>query len=395
MARSARASSVVDRSLLGLCLLTSSIALFLPGELRDPLAATVRRSIAAPLAELQSWAQLRRAAFMTYEERTGERARVAQTETQLRAVSAENARLRAMLGLAGRLDWGFVTAEAIPNQLASKLISEQILQTFMVTAGSRAGVEPFTPVVAPEGLVGMVRQVDAGMSQAISYLHQDFRVSAMTPDASAFGIVQAHLGEGSARGLLEMRGVPFRSPLRAGQLVVSSGLGGTYPAGVAVGTVVREIQTAEKWARTYLLQPSVPLANIGAVFLLSKRRSNAGVQTVWTSVPAADSAARATAAAGDSVAQAAALRETAARRAALDSVLRDSLGTTSTPARPAVVPPPTPATVPRPDSAAARPATPVPPGQRRPATDTSARPRPDSARRPIRPTVPIPTGGTL
>src|SRR3712207_6554013 len=138
-------------------------------------------------------------------------------------------------------------------------------------------------------------------SLAISYLHEDFRVSAMTADASAFGIVQPHLGRGPERGLLELRGVPFRSQLKPGTVVVSSGLGATYPRGIPIGAVLREIQTPEKWARTYLLQPTVPLASIGSVMLLLKPRTNAGVDSVWTSVAAADSAARAAAAAGDSL----------------------------------------------------------------------------------------------
>src|SRR4029078_7451540 len=93
-----------------------------------------------------------------------------------------------------------------------------------VWAGSTSAVLQLTPVVATEGLVGMVKQVGPSTSQAITYLDPDFRVSAMTADGVAFGIVQPPLNSGSERGLLEIRGVPFRSPLKAGQLVVSSGL---------------------------------------------------------------------------------------------------------------------------------------------------------------------------
>ena len=52
MARGARASNVVDTSLLLICLLSSLVVLFLPGSLRDRAAATLRRTAAAPLAEL-------------------------------------------------------------------------------------------------------------------------------------------------------------------------------------------------------------------------------------------------------------------------------------------------------------------------------------------------------
>jgi rod shape-determining protein MreC len=329
MARASRVgSSVLDTGLLVTCLILSLVSLFLPVEMRERSAAALRRSVAAPFAELQRRAETSRAAFLSYGDRMERQGEMARLQSEIVALRSENARLRAILGIGSRLDWGFVVAEASPAQFESGLIRQQVLQTFNVTAGARAGIVPFTPVVSAEGLVGMVETVDPTAAIAISYSHPDFRVSATTPNDSAVGIVQAHLGSGTgaARGMLEMRGVPFRSPLKAGQLVISSGLGGTYPRGIPVGTVVREIQTPEKWARTYLLQPAASLANIGPVFLLLKKRSEEGVATVWMTPEAADSAARSVAAAGDSLAREAAMREMAARRAAMDSLgLRDSV----------------------------------------------------------------------
>ncbi|MGZ8490603.1 MAG: rod shape-determining protein MreC [Gemmatirosa sp.] len=397
MARGARSSSsVVDTTLLAICLLSSLVVLFLPGTLRDRAAGALRRSVVSPLAELQRRAELSRAAFVSYDARMTQRGAQARAASEAESLRTENDHLRKLLGLARRLGWGFVTAEAIPNQLTGELVQTQILRTFMVTAGGRAGVAPFTPVVTAEGLVGMVQEVDPAMSLAISYLHEDFRVSAMTTDASAFGIVQPHLGRGPERGLLELRGVPFRSQLKAGTLVVSSGLGATYPRGIAIGSVLREVQTPEKWARTYLLQPVVPLASVGPVLLLSKPRVNAGVDSVWTNVAAADSAARAAAAAGDSLVRANLLREAAARRAALDSLIPDSLRTDSTradttaaPAAPAT-PRPAPAAVP-PTGGAAGGVTPATPPRPRPTVRDSGAPRPTPPAATPRPTTPRPT----
>src|SRR5688500_12934972 len=165
MARSARASSVVDRSLLAFCLLASSILVFLPVQLRDRSSAALRRTVAAPLSELQRRAELGRAAFMTYDDRMLQRGEIAQRAAEARALAAENAQLRAMLRLGGRLDWGFVTAEAIPNEAVGNVVNTQLIQSFSVTAGDRAGIAQFTPVVAVEGLVGMVTQVSPSTSQ--------------------------------------------------------------------------------------------------------------------------------------------------------------------------------------------------------------------------------------
>ncbi|HEY0778039.1 MAG TPA: rod shape-determining protein MreC, partial [Gemmatirosa sp.] len=314
--------------MLGICVGVALLASLLPTVVRDRTAAGVRRTVAAPLAMLEQWTVLRRAAFLSYDDRVQARGALTREAQDAIALRAENARLRSLLALGARLEWGFVTAEAVPNQQAGELGSGQTLQEFKVTAGSRAGVAVFTPVVAPAGLVGMVQQVDQVRSQVISYAHPDFRVSAQAD--SAYGIVQPHLGSGADRGLLELHGVAFRNPLKAGQPVISSGLGGTYPAGIPIGTVVREIQTPERWARTYLLQPAVNLAEVGPVLLLLRPRADRGLDSVWTSVHAVDVTSRRVAAAGDSIQREELSREAAARRAALDSARADSTRRDST-----------------------------------------------------------------
>ena len=64
----------------------------------------------------------------------------------------------------------------------------------------------------------------------------DCRVGARAVDGGGCGIVGAHRGGEPERYLLEMRGVPMRSSLKPGALIVSSGLGGTFPRGIPVGT---------------------------------------------------------------------------------------------------------------------------------------------------------------
>jgi rod shape-determining protein MreC len=407
VARAARTGSRVDIALLVISILLSLVALALPARLRDPAAAAVRRSVGAPLAELQRYSEVNRARFVSYEDRMRVRGDTAILAMDVPALTNENRRLRNMLGLGARLEWGFVAAEALPA-VPSQMVRDPLVLNLTLTAGSNAGVEPFTPVITPNGLVGMVQSVDPTTSLAITYSHPDFRVSAQTADESAYGIVQPYLGGRERSSLLEMRGVAFRSQLKPGALIVSSGLGATYPEGIPVGTVLREIETPEKWARTYLLVPAAPLADVGPVLLLRKERGVAGVQNVWTSVGAADSAARSVASAGDSMAAQAAQAELAARRAAMDSVRGDSLPVDTTaaaqPATPRPIPPATPPAtapvtppvttpVPRPrtDSAARAPVRPPVRTPARTTPDTTRRTtRPDSAA-PARPAVPRPT----
>jgi rod shape-determining protein MreC len=196
-------------------------------------------------------------------------------------LEAENDRLRRSLGLGKSLGWGFVPAEA----LHSRSLGEEY--TVTLTRGSDAGIRPFSPVVAPEGLVGMVETVDPTMSLAIIWAHPDFRVSAMAADGTAFGIVKAHLGSAPERYLLELSGVQLSAALPTGTSIISSGVGGVYPRGIPIGTVIGEIKTTEGWARTYLVQPAVRPFDVTSVLILQPKRVVAGVQAAWATADSA------------------------------------------------------------------------------------------------------------
>lgn len=320
--RSVRSSSRLDTGLLLACGLLAVIAIVLPDRLREPVATGIRRTLLSPLLAVQQRTESMRAAVGAREGSLQASADVTERAITAPALRDENASLRQLLGLAGRLRDGFVVAEAFhPSGLVDDF-------TLTIAAGSRVGIAAYTPVVTGEGLVGMVEAVDPSSSTAITWAHPDFRVSAVSADETAFGIVQPHLVSGPERYLLEMRGVPFRAALDSGALIVSSGLGGPFPRGIAIGTVISEIPTTERWARTYLLKPSVLPTSLSAVVLLRSERVTAGVGSVWTDVGAADSAVRAIVAASDSVARAIALAELRARRAvfeaAADSARADS-----------------------------------------------------------------------
>jgi rod shape-determining protein MreC len=360
VARSGRISSRTDVVLFGVCVVLSLLAMLLNQRLREPVASALRRTLVAPLLQLQEGSERWRAAYLSSQREELKRDTLALAAARVPTLENENDRLRKLLGLGSALKWGFIPAEALQGRGRAEDF------TVTLSAGSNAGVRERSLVVAPEGIVGLVQTVDPTLSLAILFAHPDFRVSAMSADGSAFGIVQPHVtGTGGARDpaflrseryLLEMRGVPFRATLKPGAVVYSSGLGGIYPKGIPVGVVMGEIKTTEAWARTYILRPAVNPAELSAVMILTPQRAAAGLTNVWAGVGAVDSATRSIVLAGDSLARQAAAAEAAARRAALDSaarLLQDSLGR-DTAAAAAVPAPVTPARpTPAPDSAAA------------------------------------------
>lgn len=353
MARATRLSSRIDFLLFIGCLIAAAVALVLPLQMRDPLAELLRRSVVAPLVNLQSNAERWHAAWQLSEERTARLDSAVMRGFNAVALQNENDELRKLLGLGARLHTGFVPAEAVHNA-----VREDVVTTLTLTAGTRAGIKVYSPVVSPEGVVGVVQTADPTISIAILFSHPDFRASAMSGDGTAFGIVYPHLQQslgGSGEYLLELRNVPFRNVLPAGTMIYTSGLGGTFPRGIPIGSVLRELKTPETWTRTYLLQPSVNPAKVNSVMVLTFQRSPQKMDNVWQMVARIDSAARSVASAGDSV----------TRRAAADSAKRVAADTL----RKAATLPPTTDSSARADSAA-----------KRTAAQTDSAARADSAR---------------
>jgi rod shape-determining protein MreC len=264
------------------CVLASLTLLVLPAGPRDRTAGAIRGTVVAPLAAMQQRAALARRSFVSHDSLVAIADSIVRRSQRLDELEAENARLRGLLGLGRAMRWGFIPAEAL---LGRGLGDDH---TLLLSAGARAGVERLSGVVSADGLVGMVQHVDATTSVAITWPHPEFRVSATSADGSAFGIVSAHHGEGAEGFLLELRGVPFRQKLAAGTAIVSSGLGGVYPRGIPIGTVMSELGEEGGWERTYLLRPAVRPADVTSVLVLSPARNAAGLESVWA--PGRDSA---------------------------------------------------------------------------------------------------------
>lgn len=322
MPRGGRGDSRADTAIAVVCTAVALLLLVLPAAPRDRVAAAIRGNLLGPLALLQERAvRAGRALAVNDSLRTVDDS-LTMRSLRLGAAEAENARLRSLLGLGRALLWGYTPAEALVGR------GESEAHTLLLSAGERQGVQRLSAVVAADGLVGIIERVDPSTSVAIIWPHPDFRVSATTLDGNAFGIVTAHQGSGADRWMLELHGVPFRSALRAGTPIVSSGLGGIFPRGILVGTVVRALTTGPGWARSYLVRPAVHPAEITSVMIVAPERSAEGVESVWQAQ--AEALQRRVRVAAESL----------DARAAADSVARASAVADSLSARPDSVPQP-------------------------------------------------------
>lgn len=248
------------------CVVLSLAALALPEQLRVPIASSLRGTALAPLLGAERSSERAAENRARIDALRAERDSLALGAALLPQLEAENARLRGLLGLGARLGTGFVDAEVLHQAGVSDGL------TLLLSAGSAEGVRPLEPVVAPNGLVGLVRTADRHTSVALAWTHPDFRVSAMVDRQQVFGIVAARRGEREGE-MMELRGVAYREQLPPGTKVVTSGLGGVFPRGIPIGTVQGVLSESSGWERTYLLRPAVHPAQASHVMVLFESRT--------------------------------------------------------------------------------------------------------------------------
>jgi rod shape-determining protein MreC len=258
--------------------LLSGVLLVLPSHAQEQVAGLFRVSVLAPFIHLQESLErtrLRAAEISELQERLDAAvAALAARQTLL----SENARLRELLDLQERAGPGFQAASVVRSGTRG---SESM---FLLDVGRDHGVQVNDPVVSFEGLVGVIRDVRARSSVAMDWTHPDFRVSAMTVDGRAFGLVEPRQGAFREEDRLVLNGVPYYTTLEPGTAVVTSGRGSVYPRGILVGTVDSLAETEAGWRRGYWLIPAVLPAAVNHVLVMTQEgiiEEEGALEALW------------------------------------------------------------------------------------------------------------------
>ena len=92
------------------------------------------------------------------------------------------------------------------------------------------------PVLTPEGVVGRINRVSGKTSDILLPVDPRSSIDVVIPRTGGRGILRGKAGENGYRCSIEylVRG----EQAREGDLVVTSGLGGTFPRDLAVGKVI-------------------------------------------------------------------------------------------------------------------------------------------------------------
>ena len=158
--------------------------------------------------------------------------------TQLQEAARENTRLRQQLLWQQRAPWKLRLARVTSRDPANWW------RTFQIDLGSRNGITNDAPVIIVEGLVGRVQQVGYTHSQVALVGDPACRIAVLVQETREQGIVVPGAATASNPMMADLVYLPANSAVKAGQNLVTSGLGGVFPKGIPVG-VVSEFQPSD------------------------------------------------------------------------------------------------------------------------------------------------------
>ncbi len=138
------------------------------------------------------------------------------------------------------------------------------LQYVIINHGSDAGLRHGMPVVTEKGLVGRIDTVMAGAA----------RVQLITDPASAVNVrMQSSQKEailyGSITGDLSLEMIPQDLDIKTGEVILSSGLGGSYPSNLFIGQVTGVRRRENDLFQSASVQPVVDFASLKAVLVIT------------------------------------------------------------------------------------------------------------------------------
>ncbi|MAS33003.1 MAG: rod shape-determining protein MreC [Anaerolineaceae bacterium] len=146
---------------------------------------------------------------------------------ELREIASDYERLAELLD--------YTTAAQNQEMVAADVINVDqtgLRRTITINRGTRDGITVGMPVVTAQGLIGRILDVSATASRVLLITDRDSAVSARLQSSRAQGSVVGQLS-----GNLRMTMIPLGAPVQTGDLVITSGLGGNFPADIVIGVV--------------------------------------------------------------------------------------------------------------------------------------------------------------
>lgn len=169
----------------------------------------------------------------------------------------ENIRLRRMLNFDLQIPYRLIPVEVIG------LNPSLMIKSIEINAGTDKGIDVNMPIITADGIIG--KTIGVSNNSAVAQLLNDHncKVSAIDQTTRAMGIIRWEGGK-----FLKMGDVPIESEVVVGDTVISSGLGGIFPPGLMVGTVIYVKNLEGTLFKDVTIKPAVDFGSLEEVFVV-------------------------------------------------------------------------------------------------------------------------------
>jgi len=187
---------------------------------------------------------------------------------KLRNADTEATRLRTALGFAKKQKKPLLSAEIIA------LLPSANAETISVGRGTRQGVRVGSVARTADGLLGQVTEVGSDTAQVLLLSDRLSGVGVLiqrrVPNTNILRDKVTDVVRGGGRGQpLEVVYLPRDADVLPGDIVITSGFGGVFPAGIPVGTITEIVREKTGFVKKARVEPFAPMpGTLREVFLI-------------------------------------------------------------------------------------------------------------------------------
>ena len=156
--------------------------------------------------------------------------------------------------------------QALPTMVAAQVIGRDATNRYrsvILNKGDSDGIHPDMGVVTPSGVVGRVVKTTGGTSVVLLVTDSNNAIAGLIQRTRDEGIV-----EGTPQGKVRLKYIPLLSGVRDGDRVVTSGLVGGFPRGIAIGTITGITKEEGALFQTAELTPEVDVNRVEEVLVI-------------------------------------------------------------------------------------------------------------------------------
>ncbi|MBK1882137.1 rod shape-determining protein MreC [Luteolibacter pohnpeiensis] len=190
----------------------------------------------------------------------GEMGRLRLIESRYRDLETENNQMRRALAFKKLTRFDVVGAQVIRRQPTTWW------QTVEIDAGEKSGIALQYVVLSNEGLVGKIDRIDKDRSSVLLLTDEKCLVSAKVEGSREVGILSGQRSQADGEPRLRLKYLSKDAQLKAGQRVLTTGLGGIFQPNIVLGTI--ESVESDALNSEAIVRPAVDFADLSTVFVV-------------------------------------------------------------------------------------------------------------------------------